>query len=228
MNYSTQIIITSIILASTIFIFEVSNLDIAIQDYFYNFYTNEWLIDRNNKILRFFFYDGIKKLLILFLTFILISLVFFSKEAIIQKYQKGLFIILLSGILIPSSVGILKKFTKVPCPRNITEYDGEHPYVKVFQKYPKNFHIKKRIKCWPAGHATSGFALMSLFFFFKRLRNKIISLMFAIFVGWIIGIYKMLIGDHFFSHTIITMLISWLIILIIASIIKKYNFLRKN
>jgi len=33
------------------------------------------------------------------------------------------------------------------------------------------------------------------------------------------GIYKMLIGYHFLSHTIISMIIAWLIILIIKKLI---------
>ena len=34
------------------------------------------------------------------------------------------------------------------------------------------------------------------------------------------GIYKILIGDHFLSHTIITMMIAWLVILLITKFIK--------
>ena len=36
------------------------------------------------------------------------------------------------------------------------------------------------------------------------------------------GIYKMMIGDHFSSHTILTMLIAWLIILINAKLVNKF------
>ena len=38
----------------------------------------------------------------------------------------------------------------------------------------------------------------------------------ALAVGWSMGTYKMLLGDHFLSHTIITMIIAWFIILIIV------------
>ncbi|KAB7890023.1 PAP2 family protein, partial [Poseidonibacter ostreae] len=47
----------------------------------------------------------------------------------------------------------------------------------------------------------------------------IYALSFALTVGWSMGTYKMLIGDHFLSHTIITMLIAWLLVLIIYKII---------
>ncbi|MEJ2373426.1 MAG: phosphatase PAP2 family protein [Sulfurimonas sp.] len=77
-----------------------------------------------------------------------------------------------------------------------------------------------QLKCWPAGHASGGFALMSFFFLFARKRNQYTALGVALVVGWAMGTYKMIIGDHFFSHTFITMVLSWLIILIIARIVK--------
>jgi len=35
-------------------------------------------------------------------------------------------------------------------------------------------------------------------------------------IGWSMGTYKMLIGDHFLSHTTITMILAWLLILMIV------------
>jgi len=76
-----------------------------------------------------------------------------------------------------------------------------------------------KIKCWPAGHASGGFALLSLFFLFKSRKNKKIAIITALSVGWAMGLYKMVIGDHFLSHTIITMMLAWLIVLIIAKFV---------
>lgn len=44
---------------------------------------------------------------------------------------------------------------------------------------------------------------------------------------WSMGLYKMFVGDDFLSHTIITMVLSWLIILLIVKLTEKferYNF----
>lgn len=57
---------------------------------------------------------------------------------------------------------------------------------------------------------------MALFFFFKTPRNQFLGLVGAITLGWTMGSYKMLLGDHFFSHTLITMILAWIIILIIV------------
>jgi membrane-associated PAP2 superfamily phosphatase len=94
--------------------------------------------------------------------------------------------------------------------------------VNVFECYLREFKEKNpgcKIKSWPAGHASGGFALLSLFFLFKSRRNQKRAVIIALSIGFSMGIYKMLIGDHFLSHTIITMLIAWLIILLIESLI---------
>ncbi|MEJ2495894.1 MAG: phosphatase PAP2 family protein [Sulfurovaceae bacterium] len=109
--------------------------------------------------------------------------------------------------------------TKVPCPHDIVHYGGSYPDVKVLDAYPKDFLHKSNVRCWPAGHASGGFALMSLYFLFKTPKNKKRALIVAIVIGWIMGLYKMLLGDHYLSHTIVTMLLSWLLILIVVKIV---------
>ena len=126
---------------------------------------------------------------------------------------------LLSLIIIPLCIGSLKAVTNTPCPKNIEFFGGNYPNIQLFDSYPQDFIQESNIKCWPAGHASGGFALMSLFFLFKKRKNKIAALLGAIVIGWSMGTYKMLIGDHFLSHTIVTMIISWLIIVILVKIV---------
>ena len=56
---------------------------------------------------------------------------------------------------------------------------------------------------------------MSLYFLFKEQKYKLKALVLAVLIGWSMGIYKMLLGHHYLSHTVITMLLAWLLILII-------------
>ena len=215
-NLNKQITITTILLVTVIAFFQFSNLDIFVQNFFYNFESKVWLIDKDEPILKFFLYDGMKVFLILIAVAILFSLVFLRKKKLIQEYKKGLIIVLLSAIFIPLMIGSLKAISNTPCPCNIVNFNGVYPDIKVFDSYPKDFVQPSKAKCWPAGHASGGFALMALFFLFKTPINQKKALIGALIVGWSMGTYKMLLGDHFLSHTIITMLISWLIILIIV------------
>jgi membrane-associated PAP2 superfamily phosphatase len=206
---------TLIILFITIVFFGISSLDIIIQDTFFNRDTHTWILDKSLQPYKFIFYDGIKKVLILIGFLFLILLLFFRKKTLVIKYKQGIFTVVLSAILIPLVIGGLKKYTNMPCPKDEIHYGGTYPKTAVWERYSALYTDKSHIKCWPAGHASGGFALMSLFFLFKRKRNKLIALGVSLVVGWSMGFYKMLIGDHFFSHTIITMILAWLIILII-------------
>ena len=217
-NLNKHIIITAILLVAVIALFQFSNLDIFVQSFFYNFETKNWLINKDEPILKFFFYDGIKNLLILFAVAILFSLIFLRKKELIQEYKKGLIIVLLAAIFVPAIIGSLKAITNTPCPCNIVYFNGKYPDIKVFDSYPKGFIQTSKAKCWPAGHASGGFALMALFFLFKTPINQKKGLISALVIAWSMGTYKMLLGDHFLSHSIITMIMAWLIILIIVKL----------
>ena len=222
-NLNKHIFVTTIFLVVVIALFELTSLDILIQEKFFIANTNSWILNRDEAILKFIFYDGIKKLLIVFAVILLFFLIFFRKKELIKNYKEGLIIVILASILVPLAIGSLKAVSNTPCPKNIEYFGGDYPNIKVFEAYPKEFIQNSKIKCWPAGHASGGFALMALFFLFKKRKNQIIALIFALSIGWSMGTYKMLIGDHFLSHTIITMIIAWLIILLIVKIIQRKN-----
>ncbi len=221
MASNKNIFITSAILLFSILFFGLTSADQHFQDLFYNFDSKHWVIPPTLQPYKFIFYDGIKKLLIIISILFLFSLAFFKISKTVDSYKRGILVIVLSAIFVPSIVGLIKANTNMPCPRDVIEYGGVYPETKVWEFYPQEVLDRgQQLKCWPAGHASGGFALMSFFFLFKRKRNQYIALGTALVIGWAMGTYKMIIGDHFLSHTVITMLLAWLIILIIARIVK--------
>lgn len=213
-----QIIITTISLIAVILLFNFTNLDMTIQHYFYDFETKNWILSEKEPIANLIFYSGFKKLFISFSIILLIVLLFINKISILKEYKKGLIILLLSMIFV-SSLAILKNITNMPCPFNTIEFGGKYPEVKLFESYPQDNTPPKILKCYPAGHATMGFSLMALYFLFKTQKNKNLGLIIGITTGILTGGYKMLIGDHFLSHTLVTMILAWLIILLIVKFI---------
>ena len=229
MSINKQIVLTTLLLIFTIIFFGINDIDIKVQDNFFNLSTGQWILDRNLEPYKFLFYDGIKKLLILFALLMLLILIFLRKKKVVIAYKKGLIIVILSAIFIPNIAGELKKITNMPCPKNEIHYGGVYPSTKVWEHYPKEFkQPSSSIRCFPAGHASGGFALLSLFFLFKTRRNKILAIVGALTVGWSMGLYKMLIGGHFLSHTVITMILAWLIILIVKKIVDKNGTIHKK
>lgn len=223
-----QLALTALTLIMTVLLFNALDIDLWVQDHFYNAELQQWILDKDQKIARLIFYDGIKRVYIVFALALAVALVFFRNHTRIQAYRQGLLIVLLSSLAVPLVVGGLKSITHIPCPRHITHYNGSYPHVTLLSSYPANFETRAAARCFPAAHASGGFALLSLFFLFKTRRHKIMGLATAMTLGWSTGIYKMLIGDHFLSHTLVTMLLAWLIILTIAGLVHSSQRLSGN
>jgi len=221
MTINKQIIYSLVLLFITIILFGVSDLDIYIQNMFYDFKQNTWILDRNMEPWKFIFYDGMKRFLLIIALSFLLVLIFFRNHHRLKKYKNGILLIVLASIFIPSIIGGLKKVTNMPCPKNEIYYLGNMPKIAVWERYTEPYKSMTHISCWPAGHASGGFVLLSFFFLFITNRNKILALVVGLSVGWSMGIYKMLIGDHYLSHTIITMIISWICILLIHTMISR-------
>ena len=103
-NINKQIIITAILLIAVVLFFQFTDSDLIFQKLFYDFETKSWIINRNDNTLKFIFYSGFKKLFIIFsIVIILLTMIsFFKKFELLQKYKKGLIILSLSVILVPS------------------------------------------------------------------------------------------------------------------------------
>ena len=218
-----QIVITFLLLCFSVVFFALSPIDTLIQDFFFNTHTHIWLVNKTTQPYEFLFYSGIKKFLIIFAVTLLFILIIFWKHHKLQAYKKGLLIVVFSAIFVPVVTGGLKKYTNMPCPKHLIHYGGEYPHTAVWEHYEAPYDKLDTIRCWPAGHASGGFALMSLFFLFRRKRNKVLALGSALVIGWSMGTYKMLIGDHLFSHTFITMVLAWLIILLVKKSVSRFT-----
>lgn len=199
------LIINSILIILALLVINFSDLDVTIQKYFFDFETKKWLIDKYDPVKKIIFYIFPKIIFGIAIIGLLIAVILGfkknnqnfwplslqnTKNFLTQNHQR-FFLILLGLILIPLIAGNIKKFTNVYCPNHLEIYDGDKPYVKIFDSYPAGFHQNKKAQCFPAGHCVTGFALFILFFALPKKRHKIFGLFGAIFLGWIMGFYQM-------------------------------------
>ena len=209
-------------LIATILFFETTSADVVVQRWLFDAEIDSWIIDRDQPWLRFIFYDGVKKLY--FGIVIIFSVLIFSPSlarfglpvACAKSFdQQTLKVILVSLILIPLFVNGLKAVTNVPCPKDLALFGGNYPHITLFRGYPPEFLQQGPIRCYPAGHASGGFALMALGFLGKTRKAQTTIASTACVLGWLVGFYKMGIGDHFLGHTAVTMLIAMIVILLV-------------
>ncbi len=225
------ITIDLILLAAAVLFFNYSDLDVNLQNHFFNFSNKTWLVDANEPIKKAIFYKMPKILLgaAIFIFFVLTIFAFRSKKPgpFIFHNRHRFALIFLGFALIPLIAGNIKKFTNIYCPNQLIIYDGNYAYSKIIEKNP-NLNVTelrkgnlqnmdaKPGKCFPAGHAVTGFTLMILFFVFEKKSHRIIGLLSGVIMGWICGIYQMLKGVHFLSDTVVSMLVCFLLAALIS------------
>lgn len=197
--------------------FEHSQLDMQISELFYA--NGQWLLEKGAQPYAFIFYDSPKALLILFAIYLIAILVikyrislnadFSLNHSRLSRYilplpVREISYLLIVIIIVPTTIAMLKTFTHVSCPNHLMLFGGDVPYLNLWQ----NIVAKTPAKCFPAAHASAGFSLYGLVFLpsLRKYRYQIFEIVTAL--GWTMGLYKMLFGDHFFSHTLISMLMS--------------------
>lgn len=195
-----------LIFAALIF-FNYSNFDLWFQRYFFDFDKKLWMVDRFEPIKKIIFYILPKILFGIFILFCVIK-AYCSKNFAQRKF---FLLIALGLIFIPLIAGNIKKFTNIYCPAQLEIYGGGKPYIKIFESYPSDFVQIKKGQCFPAGHAITGFSLFILFFALQKKSQKIFAFFGAFLYGWILGLYQIAKGAHFFSDTLLVMQICFLL-----------------
>lgn len=218
---SSCLALALIALVSATLFFELTDVDMQIQRLFYNESTGQWWIDKTDGALRFVFYDGIKAVLLALAAALLVAASLFGRKPKVREYRSRLWLALLSIALILATSSGLKALTNVACPGQLSVFGGTIPHVKLFGAYPAGQRPSKAQQCYPAGHASGGFALLSLALLFKTPRNRRRVITAAITLGWVMGSYKMLIGDHFLSHTLTSMLLAICIVCAISYLVTR-------
>ncbi len=111
-------------------------------------------------------------------------------------------------------ISYLKYVLQMDCPWDMQLYGGNKPYYPLWAIKPN--HISGG-RCFPAGHASIGFAYIALYFYWQPLRPVAakIALTSALTLGALLGFVQQLRGAHFFiddlTTAVICAIVSWLI-----------------
>lgn len=207
--------LTLLLLAGVTALFEFTDLDLALQDLCYNFETRRWVVDATDPLGRAIFYNGPKALVwIIGLSALTLAAGPARWRDRFQLNRRGLWLAVLVIATVPALAGLGKKYTNVFCPSEVRRYGGDVAYAKLCEPFPEGDRPDRKGGCFPAGHASGGFALMGLLALraSRRWRNGAILL--GLGLGWWMGLYQTLKGAHYLSHTLTTMLVAWLVVLL--------------
>ena len=129
----------------------------------------------------------------------------------LHAWRKPSLLIVSSIALVPLTVASLKALTGVYSPVDMTPYGGTQPHIGLLEQL-WTYGVPSGGRSFPAGHASGGFALMSLYSLPVQKRWKRLLFGFGLFAGWAMGLYQMARGEHFLSHTLTAMFLALAII----------------
>lgn len=205
-NNKIYIIIPLIFIILGIFI-EYAGLDLKFISPFFDKATMTWPF-KDNCFASDVMHLGANKVIQLVGAGLLITFImsFFSEK--VKKYRKPVGYMLLAALLGPILVSIGKVTTHIYTPWDLMIFGGKEPYIRIFDHVPMGAKVGR---AFPAGHASGGFAFLSLYFLFKEHKPeyRFYGLAVGLILGFSFGFAQQVRGAHFFSHDLFSAVICW-------------------
>jgi lipid A 4'-phosphatase len=181
----------------TAIIFNLFDLDLRIQSYYYQ---DGWRLDHLWWVRLLYRYANIPALLIS-VGALMLYLYSYRQQSSYLKYRKMALFLSLAMIIGPGIIvnSIFKDNWGRPRPREIELYGGRYAY-----EAPLNIDPESPGKSFPCGHATVGFYFFApaLLFAIKKRQFYFFITCFAIVFGTVIGWVRVIQGGHFVSDVI--------------------------
>jgi membrane-associated PAP2 superfamily phosphatase len=201
LNHCLYPFIALMILSLTISMFQ---LDLKLADYFYSLQGNSWAW-KNIWITETFFHKGGRALsLILALGVMFLAIASYQHKALL-KHQKALLYLFLATAGASLMVSLLKSLLGVSCPWEFSRYGGKLDYSPVLEQ----LILHNGEGCFPAGHATAGYAWISLYGLCYQSRLRWIGLTVPLVLGFTLGLVQQIRGAHFISHDLWALAVCW-------------------
>ncbi|MDO9620136.1 MAG: phosphatase PAP2 family protein [Pseudomonas sp.] len=198
-------------LMALLLMFDPSGLDFALAHLFYE--PGQGFIGRQSFWLEDILHDRAKQAVILFGVLAILG---FGSSLLFRRWhawRRPLGFVVLALGLSTSIVTPLKSLTAVHCPWSLSEFGGSETFTPLLSPRAPT---ENPGRCWPGGHASSGFSLLALFFALRdrRPRAARLALVLALGLGAVLSLGRMMQGAHFLSHNLWTLLFDWLICLL--------------
>ena len=131
-----------------------------------------------------------------------------------RALRRPLLYLLLSTLISTAVVASMKRWTHMDCPWDLIGYGGHKAYYGLFSARPASLPSSN---CFPAGHASAGYAWVALYFFFRRVKPGLRwwGLAAGLTLGLVFGVDQQLRGAHFMSHDLWSLMACWVVALLL-------------
>lgn len=162
---------------------------------------------RDNWFMNHVMHDGARR--VSWLLVILLTLGIVWPFSVLRRIDRTARVQLVTSVLIALvAVSLVKTTSKTSCPWDLVDFGGTAQHISHWA-----FGVRDGGggRCFPAGHASAGFAFLCGWFAFRRQAPGVarVWLTIAIVAGFVLGLAQQARGAHFMSHTLWTGCISW-------------------
>ena len=193
--------------------FETTQLDVSIENLFYDPVTARFPY-RIHYLFETVVHD-FGRLSIILIGAALVACVLWSyRRPSLRRWRRGFLYATLCLAVAPVTVAQIKSNSVIHCPRDLVLYGDDQPYIRLFDPVPEGVTPGH---CWPGGHSSGGFALMSLYFVFRRERPRLALawLCGGFLYGFGLGFGRVVQGAHFVSHNLWAAAVCWTVALVL-------------
>lgn len=203
--YSHSLLPLVLIMIATLS-FSVAPLDLLVSDAIYAAQDFSWQM-KSSWLLERLIHKGGRHLVALL---VLINLAIFLStwlDVRIRPYRLGLGYLLAATMTSMLIISGLKGITHIDCPWSYQRYGGDLPYATITSM----IFGSGTGRCFPAGHASGGYAWVALYFvcdlYRPQWRRPALAL--GLMLGLVFGLAQQIRGAHFLSHDLTTLAICW-------------------
>jgi membrane-associated PAP2 superfamily phosphatase len=189
------------------------SLDIWFQNLFWR--QDHWLIPHEAWWGIAFAYKGPKACLIVFALFLVVIAIRPQPYYPWMTRRRAIYLLLCLA-LVPAICSQLRTVTHMSTPLDLKMYGGTFEHLLLFQAKPSAYPSN----AFPAAHASGGFSLLGLIWASSDPKDRRAGLVISLAAGVWMGGYQIARGEHFLSHTIVTMVLAWVITLVLARWLK--------
>lgn len=192
-------------------------LDLMVQSWFWD--GRDWLIPKDAGWFHRLAYTGPKVGLYFFALGLLWAIAFPSRSPAWLGRRRATYLFV-SMAAISLACTQLRDVTQMATPRDLAMYGALPPnaweHLLLFDPKPPHYPSN----AFPAGHASGGFALLSLAFAWGASAARRRGLLIGCLYGGAMGLYQVARGEHFLSHTLATAALAWLLAAALARWLK--------
>lgn len=189
-------------------------LDVRLADALYRWQGGDWAL-QDNVLLEDWLHHGGRTLSQWMGATVILALLASLLPTPLRRRRRPLLFLFLAVAGSTLAVSTLKQLVPMECPWDLARYGGDWPFVGLLAWRPSGM---PDTACFPAGHASAGYAWLSLYFVLAatRPRWRWLGLALGLGLGLAFGIAQQLRGAHFLSHDLWTLMLCWTISMALA------------